>query len=327
MTRSVQIAHEVWPIRGGFTISRGSKTEASVVVVGITVGSITGRGECVPYPRNGESVDSVFALIESVIDKIENGLTAKELQRLLPPGAARNAIDCALIDLEAKLKGVPARALFDLPAANPVTTAYTISLGAPAEMAAAASRAADRPILKLKLGGPGDDARLSAVRDAAPAATLIADANEAWTDELLAPLTAACLRIDVKLIEQPLPAGRDEALRGFISPVPFCADESCHDRRSLGDLSGKYQYVNVKLDKAGGITEAAALARLARERGFGLMLGCMVGTSLAMAPIAMLAPLAQFIDLDGPLLLEKDRPNGIHYDGAILNPPGRALWG
>lgn len=325
--RTLEVLQQSWPIAGSFTISRGSKTHAEVILARIAEGGVTGRGECVPYARNGETIVEVTRLINSLRDPIEAGCTSKQLQTLLPAGAARNALDCALVDLEAKLMGVPARALFDLPEALPAATAYTISLGTPEEMAAAAKLNRNWPLLKVKLGGLGDDARLAAVRAAAPGAGLIVDANEAWSEALLAPLTAACLAANVKLIEQPLPETHDEALRGFISPVPLCADESCRDRSSLAALKGKYQFVNVKLDKSGGITEAVALARQAKAQGFGIMLGCMVATSLAMAPIAMLAPLAGFIDLDGPLLLAKDRDNGLVYDGALMHQAKSTLWG
>ena len=325
--RKLEVVQEAWPIAGSFTISRGSKTLAEVVVARLTKGNVTGRGECVPYARNHETIESVVSLINSVRRKIESGCSTDELQRLLPAGAARNALDCALIDLEAKLAGVPARLLFGLPEAPPAITAFTISLGTPEEMATAAKLNRNRPLLKVKLGGIGDDARIAAVHAAAPQAELIVDANESWSDSLLAPLTAACLAAQVKLIEQPFPEDRDDALLSFASPVPFCADESCRDHTSLDALRGKYQFVNVKLDKAGGITEAVALARAAKEQGFGVMLGCMVATSLAMAPIAMLAPLADFIDLDGPLLLAKDRPDGLVYEGALMHQAETTLWG
>ena len=325
--RRLQVDPETWPIAGSFTISRGSKSVAEVVVARVTEGATTGRGECVPYARHGETVGEVVRQIGSIAAKIEDGCTAMELQALLPPGAARNALDCALVDLEAKLSGVPARIQFALPEAQPAITALTISLGTADAMAAAAARVKDRPLLKLKLGGAGDEARIAAVRSAAPYSTLIVDANEAWNEALLTPLTAACWAAGVKLIEQPLPERRDDVLSGFVSPVPICADESCRDRSSLAALKGKYNFINVKLDKAGGITEAVALTREAKRQGFGIMLGCMVGTSLAMAPIAMLAPFADFIDLDGPLLLEKDRANGIAYDGTLMHQAAAALWG
>jgi L-Ala-D/L-Glu epimerase / N-acetyl-D-glutamate racemase len=325
--RTLELAKEAWPIAGSFATSRGAKAQADVVVVRVSDGEHTGRGECVPYARNHETVDRVMTLISSLRDKIEAGLTSAELQTLLPAGAARNAIDCALVDVEAKRKGIAARELFGLPQAEPAMTAYTISLGSADDMAAAAARVRHLPLLKIKLGGAGDDERLAAVREAAPGSALIVDPNESWTDGLLAPLTASCLRTGVKLIEQPLPAADDEALHGFMSPVPFCADESCQDRASLAGLAGKYQFINIKLDKTGGITEAVALARAAKAKRLGIMLGCNVATSLAMAPIAMLAPLADFIDLDGPLLLAQDREDGIVYDGAIMHPPRAALWG
>lgn len=328
MKRRLSVAAESWPIASAFRIARGTKTESRVVVAEIREGEHTGRGECVPYARFGESEASVMAAIESLRADIENGLDRHDLQLRLKAGAARNALDCALVDLEAKRLGVSVAAIFGLPPAAPVRTAYTVSLGAPEAMAEAARRAGETyGLLKVKLGGGGDEARIAAVREAAPDSDLIVDANEAWTEDLLVPLTAACLRARVSLIEQPLPEGRDELLRGFLSPVPLCADESCRDRGSLADLAGKYQFLNLKLDKAGGLTECAALAREAQARGFRLMLGCMVATSLGVAPMMALSPLADFVDLDGPALLARDRPHGLRYAGGMVFPPEPAFWG
>jgi L-alanine-DL-glutamate epimerase-like enolase superfamily enzyme len=325
--RSLTVRPETWPIAGTFTIARGSKTEAQIVVAEIREGGEIGRGECVPYARYGESVGSVTDAIQSLRGGIEAGLNRVALQSRMCAGAARNALDCALVDLECKLQGVSAPALLGLAPTKPVRTAYTISLGTPEAMAKAAAQARGFNLLKLKLGGANDADRVAAVREAAPEADLIVDANESWTDALLVPLTAACLRAGVKLIEQPLPEGKDEGLRGFMSPVPLCADESCRDRTSLAGLAGKYQVLNLKLDKAGGLTECLELAKAAHAEDFSLMLGCMVATSLAVAPILLLSGMAEFIDLDGPALLARDRDHGVRYENGMIIPPGRDLWG
>jgi L-alanine-DL-glutamate epimerase-like enolase superfamily enzyme len=282
----------------------------------------------VPYPRYGESVEGVAAAIEARREALESGLSREGLQGLMPAGAARNAVDCALWDLDAKLSGIRAHVTAGIDRLAPATTAYTISLGAPDAMAEAAAKAADRPILKIKLGGAGGDfERIAAVREAAPDSTLIADANEGWTEENLADHMAACAEAGFALVEQPLPAGRDGALASVSRPVPICADESVHDRAGLDRLVGLYDAVNIKLDKTGGLTEALALAEAARERGFSLMIGCMVGSSLAMAPALVLAPRARFVDLDGALLLARDREPGLVYEGSLVYPPSPALWG
>ena len=301
--------------------------ESVVVLATVSEGTARGRGECVPYARYGETPESVAAAIEAVRPAIEAGADRAALQHLLPAGAARNALDCALWDLEAKRLGVPATALAGLHRLGPVTTAFTLSLGTPDAMAMAARAAAGRPVLKLKLGGEGDPARLAAVRSAVPDATLIADANESWRDDTLAANYAACVEAGVALVEQPLPAGADGALARMTRPVPVCADESVHDRATLPDLGDRYDVINIKLDKTGGLTEALALAAEAERLGFGLFVGCMVGTSLAMAPALLLAPRARFVDLDGPLLLAEDRAPGLRYDGSVVSPPDPALWG
>ena len=318
---------ERFPIAGRFAIARGAKTEAHVVVAEIGDGSARGRGECVPYARYGETVDGVLAAIESVRAEIEAGIDRATLQGLLPPGAARNALDCALWDLEAKRTGVPVFARAGLAPPQPTMTAFTISVDRPAAMADAAARAATRPLLKVKLAGAGDGERLAAVRAAAPAATLIVDANEAWTPADLAPMLAACIEARVALIEQPLPAGADQALADIEHRVPICADESVHGHDGLGALRGRYDAVNIKLDKTGGLTEALAVADAAERMGFAIMVGCMVGTSLAMAPALLLAARARFVDLDGPLLLARDRPEGLRFEGSTLWPGGPELWG
>jgi len=325
--RRLRVAAESWPIAGRFTISRGSKTAAEVVVAEIAEDGVVGRGECVPYARYGESVAGVVAAIEALAPAIADGLDRAGLAAALPAGAARNALDCALWDLEAKLSGAPAWARAGLDAAPSLVTAYTLSLDEPAAMAAAARANADRPLLKVKLDAEGVIERVRAVREAAPGAALIVDANEAWTPALLAELAPALAALGVAMIEQPLPAGEDAALDGLGRPVPLCADESCHDTATLEALRGRYDLVNVKLDKTGGLTEALRLAEAARAAGFGVMVGCMIGTSLAMAPAMLVAARARFVDLDGPLLLARDRTPGLVYDGSRIAPPDPALWG
>jgi L-alanine-DL-glutamate epimerase-like enolase superfamily enzyme len=320
---------ERWPIAGAFTISRGSKTEAEVVVAELRDGAVSGRGECTPYARYGETVDGVAATIEALRPDIGAGLDRAGLQRALPPGAARNALDCAFIDLEAKCAGRAAHEVLGLASPRPRPTAYTITLGLPEQMAAAAAAAAARPLLKVKLGGTGppDAERIAAVRRAAPHAELIVDANEGWRDENLVANFAACAAAGVTLIEQPLPADADSALAAITRSIPVCADESVHDRASLASLARKYDAVNIKLDKAGGLTEALALAAAAQAMGCTIMVGCMVSTSLAIAPAMLVADRARWVDLDGPLLLERDRPGGLRFDGSVVHPAPREFWG
>ncbi len=318
---------ERWPIAGAFTISRGSKTEAEVVVAELADGAVRGRGECVPYGRYGETAAGVAAAIGDLAGAIAAGLDRAGLQRALPAGAARNALDCAFIDLEAKRTGRAAHDVLGVAAPRPRLTAYTISLGTPDGMAAAANAAAARPLLKIKLGGAGDAERIAAVRRAAPRAELIVDANEGWSVANLAANLAACAAAGVTLVEQPLPAADDTALGTLARSIPVCADESVHDRASLAALAGKYDAVNIKLDKSGGLTEALALAAAARAAGFDLMVGCMISTSLGIAPAMLVAERARVVDLDGPLLLATDRPNGLFYDGSTVHPSDPALWG
>jgi L-alanine-DL-glutamate epimerase-like enolase superfamily enzyme len=325
--RQMDIQIEHFPLESAFVIARGAKTEAVVVVVSLHEHGRRGRGECTPYARYGESVDSVVAAIESARAALEAGADRVALQKLLPAGAARNALDCALWDLEAKISGVPAWQLAGLHRLLPCVTAYTLSVGTPDSMALAAAKAAERPVLKIKLAGAGDAERLAAVRSAAPDSELIVDANEAWRPEDLEANFAACARAGVALVEQPLPAGADSALAGRSWPVPVCADESVHDRHGLAELREKYDLINIKLDKTGGLTEALALADAASSLGFGLFVGCMVASSLAMAPALLLAGRARFVDLDGPLLLARDRPEGLRYEGSTVFPPESALWG
>ena len=323
----LRVIEERWPIAGAFVISRGAKTEAQVVVAEIVQDGLTGRGECTPYARYGETCPGVSQQIEAVRPAVEAGLDRDSLQTLLPPGAARNALDCALWDLEAKRTGRPASALAGLLRLDPVKTAYTLSLGAPVAMAQQARANARRPMLKLKIGAAGDLDRVKAVHEAAPYARLIVDANEALDFESLRRLAPELKRLGVMLIEQPLKAGEDEALEGYVSPVPLCADESLHTREELAPCARRYRCVNIKLDKAGGLTEALALTRAARSMGLEIMVGCMVATSLAMAPALILAQGADFVDLDGPLLLAKDRSPGLAYLGSMIEPPSSALWG
>ena len=327
MARLLSVAVEIFPIAGRFVIARGAKTEAHVVVATVSDGPYVGRGECVPYARYGESADTVVAQIGSVADAIASGVERFELLSLLPPGAARNAVDCALWDFEAKRSGIPAFRLAGFDRMSPATTAYTLSVGTPDAMGVAARSAAERPILKIKLAGQGDAERLAAVREGAPDAELIVDANEAWSEADLNRHFDLCLHHRVALIEQPLPAGQDAALARVSRPVPVCADESAHTADGLPDLLDRYDAVNIKLDKAGGLTAALAMSAEAQRLGLAIMIGCMVGTSLAMAPATLLAGKARFVDLDGPLLLARDRDPGLRYEGSIMFPPEPALWG
>lgn len=324
---TLQARIERWPIAGSFTISRGSKTEAVVVVAEVRSGEHSGRGECVPYARYGETPDSTVAQILSLQAHVAEGLDRATLQTLLPAGAARNALDCALLDLEAKRSGSRIWDIFGQPAPRPCTTAYTISLGTPEAMAEATGAAAHRPLLKIKLGSDDDASRITAVRRAAPNAQLIVDANEGWRADNLAWNLAACTEAGVTLIEQPLPAGQDDALASVERRIAICADESVHDRASLAGLRGRYDAINIKLDKAGGLTEAMAMADAAKALDLQVMVGCMVATSLAMAPAMLLAQRARYVDLDGPLLLAADREHGLRYDGSTIYPPDAALWG
>ena len=326
-SRKLAASIERWPIAGSFTISRGAKTEAVTVVATVSHGDHTGRGECVPYPRYGETPEATLAVLEAMQEAVSGGLDRQALQAAMPAGAARNALDCALLDLEAKSCGQRVWTMLGRPAPRPRTTAFTISLGTPEAMATATAKAAHRPLLKIKLGGDGDGERISAVRKAARESELIVDANEAWTPDNLERNLLACAAAGVTLVEQPLPAGQDEALTRIKRPIAVCADESVHDRASLAGLRARYDAVNIKLDKTGGLTEALAMAEAAQALGFEIMIGCMVATSLAMAPAMLLAQQARFVDLDGPLLLARDRDEGLRYDGSLIYPPGAALWG
>ena len=310
-----------------FTISRGSKTASEVVVARVRDGELEGRGECLPYPRYGETPQGVAAAIEALAPAIRDGMGRAELQHALPAGAARNALDCALWDLECKAGGARAWELAGLAAPGPLPTAYTLSLDSPDSMRAAAARNSDRPLLKLKLGGTRDLERVAAVREGVPGTRIIVDANEGWTAEDYRRLAPELARLGVAMIEQPLRAGADDALARLERPVPVCADEACHDRASLGALAGRYDAINIKLDKTGGLTEALALREDARDRGIAIMVGCMIATSLSIAPAVLVADGADFVDLDGPLLLAADRESGLRYDRAHVHPPVAALWG
>jgi L-alanine-DL-glutamate epimerase-like enolase superfamily enzyme len=317
----IDVTRDVFQLAQVFTISRGSRTQADVLTVSVTEDGITGQGECVPYARYNETMDSVTAEIEGFKG------TWADLPDALPAGAARNAIDCALWDHAAKQAGVRVWDLLKLPAPRPEITAYTLSLATPDEMQAQAAKNAARPLLKIKLGTPDDMARLEAVRHGAPDSRIIVDANEGWTAEVYADLAPHLIRLGVQMVEQPLPAGADDMLGEIARPLPVCADESCHDRTSLPALKGKYDMVNIKLDKTGGLTEALALKEAAIAENYGVMVGCMVGSSLAMAPATILAQGVAFTDLDGPLLLAEDRNEPLKFDAAGVHAPTAGLWG
>ena len=319
----IDVTRDVFKLAQVFTIARGSRTEAKVLTLKLSDGDHMGRGECVPYARYGESLQSVTHQIMG----LPADFTREGLYDLLPAGAARNAADCALWDLEAKRAGQPVWKLAGLKAPRPEITAYTLSLDTPEAMQAQAAKHAFRPLLKIKLGTPDDMPRLEAVRSGAPKSTIIVDANEGWSAEVYADLAPHLVRLGVTLVEQPLPAGEDHALLGMQRPVHVCADESCHDRASLPDLKGKYDVVNIKLDKTGGLTEALRLRDAAIAQGYEVMVGCMVGSSLAMAPATLVAQGASVVDLDGPLLLAEDRDERLIFDNAGVHPPSAALWG
>jgi L-alanine-DL-glutamate epimerase-like enolase superfamily enzyme len=319
----IDVTRDVFKLAQVFTIARGSRTEAQVLTVKLNDGQHVGWGECVPYARYDESLQSVTDEIMGLPD----AFSRFDLYDLLPAGAARNAVDCALWDLEAKRAGKPVWELAGLEAPGPEITAYTLSLDTPEAMKAQAALHAFRPLLKIKLGTPDDMPRLEAVRAGAPKSTIIVDANEGWSAEVYADLAPHLVRLGVELVEQPLPAGEDHALLGMQRPVPVCADESCHDRSSLADLKGKYDVVNIKLDKTGGLTEALALRDAAIAQGYEVMVGCMVGSSLAMAPATLVAQGASVVDLDGPLLLAEDRDEPLIFDNAGVHPPLATLWG
>jgi L-Ala-D/L-Glu epimerase / N-acetyl-D-glutamate racemase len=317
---------EIWPLKEVFRISRGSRTEAQVVVVTVSDGEHAGRGEGVPIARYKQTTASVLAQVESIKDV--SGLDRHKLQRLLPPGAARNALDCALWDLEAKISGKRVCELANTPIVPEVETSFTIGLETPEKMAAAAKASATSPILKLKLRGDDADlARVNAVREAAPAPRLLIDANESWSPEHYRKIVPALKKLGIELIEQPFPADADQVLETLDHPIPVCADESCHATPDLSSLTNRYEVVNVKLDKTGGLTEALRLCKGAGESGFKLLIGCMVCTSLGIAPARLLASTAQWVDLDGPLLLARDRDHGLNYHDGKTGMPSGELWG
>jgi len=319
----IQAKVEIFPLAQVFRISRGARTQAEVVSVEINRNHFTGHGECVPYARYNETLESVIQQIESLPADIDR----KTLQTMLPAGAARNAVDCALWDLESKTLNQPIWQLAGMQMPKQALTAFTLSLDEPENMLKQAKYNSNRPLLKIKLGTPNDMPRLEAVRLGAPNSEIIVDANEGWNAEIYTKLAPDLVRLGVKLVEQPLPANQDDALIGLPRPLPICADESCHDRSSLPQLVGKYDYVNIKLDKTGGLTEALLLKNKALEDGFKIMVGCMVGSSLAMAPATLIAQNATFVDLDGPLLLSQDRHHGLLYEDSWVYPPARELWG
>ena len=319
----IQAKVEIFPLAQVFRISRGARTQAEVVTVTIEKDGITGRGECVPYARYNETLESVIKQVESLPADIDK----EALQDNLPPGAARNAVDCALWDFECKKHDQRIWKIAGIQAPEQKITAYTLSLDEPEIMFKQAKKNSNRPLLKIKLGTQNDMPRLEAVRKGAPNSEIIVDANEGWDAELYSQLAPELVKLGVKLVEQPLPADQDNDLIGLPRPLPICADESCHDRKSLEKLIGKYDFVNIKLDKTGGLTEALQLKDKALEAGFKIMVGCMVGSSLAMAPATLIAQNATFVDLDGPLLLEQDRRHGLFYDESWVHPPLKDLWG
>ena len=325
--RKLKVISESWPIAGSFTIARGSKNRADVIVVTLSDNGFSGRGEAVPYSRYHETVPQCIASLEAARIAIEGGIGRAALPSLGLPKAAQNALDCALLDLEAKESNTPAWQLMRLREPTKTITAYTLSLDTPDAMAKAAANAAHYQLLKLKLGRDGDIERLNAIRQAVPNARLIVDANEGWSPAILPEMLAACEKYRIELVEQPLPASNDEALRDMPRNTIICADESAHDIAGLKNLIGKYDAINIKLDKTGGLTPALALAKAAHEQNFKIMVGCMLATSLAMAPAFLLAQLADYVDLDGPLLLSKDRENGIAFENGIMSPSRPELWG
>ncbi|TCA56646.1 dipeptide epimerase [Rhizobium pisi] len=327
MPRTLDIQMNSFPIAGTFTISRGAKTEAEVITCMLVENGAQGLGECVPYRRYRETMESVFAQIEAARPLVEAGISRRDLLSAMPPGAARNAVDCALWDLEAKQTGQTVAARLGLDALKPLTTAYTISLGEPEVMAAQAREHADRALLKVKVGTGDDESRIRAVRAAAPDAAIILDANEGWPEAVLERHLNIAAQAGVALVEQPLPAGRDALLAEIRRPLLVCADESVHHTGDLASLADRYDAINIKLDKTGGLTEALAMKAEAERLGFAIMIGCMVGTSLAMAPAVLLAQNADFVDLDGPLLLARDREPGLRYAASLVFPPESSLWG
>ncbi|MEM7744532.1 MAG: N-acetyl-D-Glu racemase DgcA [Pseudomonadota bacterium] len=323
----LSVREDVFPIAGGFTISRGTRTESRVVTVTLEKDGVRGWAECYPYARYDETVETVIGQIEGLRDALANGLDRVELQEAMAPGAARNGLDCAFWDWQAKASGKRVWELAGLEAPGPEITAYTLSLAEPEAMRAKAAEHAHRPVLKIKLGGAGDIDRLRAVREGAPDAKIVVDANEGWDAATYSEIAPVVLELGVAMVEQPLPAGADEALAGMDRPLPVCADEACHDRASLPHIAGKYDMINIKLDKTGGLTEALQLKAEAEKLGLKIMVGCMIGSSLGMAPAVLVAQGAEVVDLDGPLLLAEDRARPLKYDTAGVHPPEPDLWG
>jgi L-alanine-DL-glutamate epimerase-like enolase superfamily enzyme len=327
MSRTLKISPQSWPLAKPFRISRGVKEATDVVVVELGEAGVAGFGEGAPLVRYGQTNASCVEQIEALRVDIEAGLDHTRLLSALPPGAARNALDCALWDLEAKLSGCPVFGRLRVPRPGPVVTALTVGLAQPAAMGAAAAEIADAPLIKIKVDGSEPAAQIRAVRSAAPAPRLIVDANEAWDIDLLRAMQPILAEARVLLLEQPLPAGDDAVLEGFEPAVPICADESCHVTADVPTLSTRYQAVNIKLDKTGGLTEALALDRAARARGMTVMVGCMVSTSLSIAPALYVAQDAAFVDVDGPLWLKADRYGGVRLENGMIQPPRAGFWG
>lgn len=323
----VEIRRIEWPYTSVFRISRQAYTSEQGIQIELKDGSLVGRGEGIGVEYHGETADSMLAELRSLETELRRGITRAEAQLILPAGGARNALDCALWDLEAKRTGRRAWELAGMGSVNPIMSDFTLSLDTPGAMAQAAARLRQYPKLKLKIAGDGDLDRVAAVRAARPEAEIIVDANQAWSERQLYEFTPKLVELGVRLIEQPLPAGKDDALAAFRSPIPMCADESCQTRASLHALAGKYQYINIKLDKTGGLTEALSLAHEAQQRGFRLMVGCMAGSSLSMAPAFIVGQLCDFVDLDAPLLLIAESSHAIRYDGGVMHPPEPSLWG
>ncbi len=327
MPRTVSVRAESFPLARPFAISRGVKTAADVVVVEISEGDRCGWAECVPYPRYGETVESVIAQIEAAVPDLAGGADRDSINAQMPAGAARNAVDCALWDLAAKLQGESVATLAGLGPLNAEITAETIGIGTPEEMGARAKELHAAPLLKVKLDSKDVQARLEAVRENAPNARMIVDPNEGWDVTMLSGLLPFLSQVGVEMLEQPVPADFDSGLADLVSPVPICADESVHTADDLAALRDRYDMVNIKLDKTGGLTEALRLKQKALDLGFGIMVGCMVGTSLGMAPAVLVAQGAKIIDLDGPLLLREDRVDGLSFGNGKVSPPSPALWG
>jgi L-alanine-DL-glutamate epimerase-like enolase superfamily enzyme len=327
MLRQLSVAHQSWPLAAPFRISRGVKHSAEVITVEINQGGVRGRGESVPYARYGETIDSVLQQIRLVANAIEAGSSRAELAQLLPAGAARNAVDCALWDLGARLAGTSVWSMLHRMQPQALTTALTISLDTPERMGAAAAKIASAGLIKVKVDAVDPAAQIRAVRQAAPSARLIVDPNESWTIDLLRRIEPTLVALDVALVEQPLPATDDSDLEGFSSTVPICADESCHVAADLPRLRGRYQVVNIKLDKTGGLTEALSLLSAARADGFRIMVGCMISSSLSIAPAFLVAQEAEFVDLDGPLWFKADHRGGVQSHDGVLQPVAPGFWG